>query len=59
MSTSGNLILAEVEEINGSISLSLGGETYNITVMSALDLIDTLTIVSSDMITMKEIQEND
>ena len=58
-SSSGNLILAEVEEVNGGVLLSLGGTTYNMTIMSALDLIDTLTIVSSGMITIRETQEND
>ena len=58
-SPSGSLTLAEVEEINGGVLLSLGGTTYSITVMSALDLIDALTIVSSSMVTIKEIQEND
>ena len=58
-SPSGSLMLAEVEEINGDVLLSLGGTTYSITVMSALDLIDALTIVSSGMITIKEMQENE
>jgi len=47
--SSGDLLLVEVEEQHGWVMLTLGDRRYDLTPESAFDLVDALTIVSNNL----------
>ena len=46
---SGDMLLVEVEERHGWVSVSLGDKRYDFDVEGVYDLVDILTMVANDM----------